>query len=357
LLQKYEITNLCTRGKADSAVARARLQPLLSADRDELNGFLELARTHHVMVRALEVVRVIMQAAGNPQLAEWAESNLTTETTRIAGTFPVVAEICRVLEARGCQVKVIKSLDHLPDIGSDFDLFTDASPDHVIPIVCDCFDARMDARSIGDRLANKWNFIVPGLCESVEIHMGRLGQTGEQVGLAKALASRGTQVRAGGFLFDVPTPEDRIIITALQRMYRHFYFRLCDIVDTAALLDAGAVDFRALQKTAGRGGVWRGVATLLKLVSDYVRRYRGADPPLPGEVISEAAFDGDQLSMGGIFLRIPIVPSAVNLYADEITALVKMWDWRSAARLSTLPCLASAAFLKYRATGNDKGVW
>ena len=27
------------------------------------------------------------------------------------------------------------------------------------------------------------------------------------------------------------------MISTLQRMYRHFYFRLCDIVDTAALSD------------------------------------------------------------------------------------------------------------------------
>ena len=48
------------------------------------------------------------------------------------------------------------------------------------------FDAQIAPQSWGDRLACKWNFIIPGLPDPVEIHMGRLGQTGEQ----RLLASR-----------------------------------------------------------------------------------------------------------------------------------------------------------------------
>ena len=52
------------------------------------------------------------------------------------------------------------------------------------------FGAELEARSWGDRLANKWNFLMPGLPEAVEIHMGRLGQTGEQFGMAARLMRR-----------------------------------------------------------------------------------------------------------------------------------------------------------------------
>ena len=36
------------------------------------------------------------------------------------------------------------------------------------------------------------------------------------------------------------------MISTLQRMYRHFYFRLCDIVDTAGLSEAGGIDLREI---------------------------------------------------------------------------------------------------------------
>jgi hypothetical protein len=95
------------------------------------------------------------------------------------------------------------------------------------------FHAQIAPRSWGDRLANKWNFHVPGLPEAVEIHMGRLGQTGEEVAIAGFLSNRTRPQTLGDRTFRVPTAEDRLMISTLQRMYRHFYFRLCDVVDSA----------------------------------------------------------------------------------------------------------------------------
>jgi hypothetical protein len=63
------------------------------------------------------------------------------------------------------------------------------------------FQAQIAARSWGDRLARKWNFDIPGLPEAVEIHMGRLGQTGEQVAIASRLAGRARLVRVGDIRF------------------------------------------------------------------------------------------------------------------------------------------------------------
>jgi len=47
----------------------------------------------------------------------------------------------------------------------------------------------------------------------------------------------------GAHFFWVPAPEDRVILSTLQRMYRHFYLRLCDVADTAQLLENSAIDY------------------------------------------------------------------------------------------------------------------
>ena len=73
------------------------------------------------------------------------------------------------------------------------------------------------------------------------------------------------------------SPDD----STLQRMYRHFNFRLCDVVDTAALADAGAIDFANLRSLACAAGIWEGVATYLQIVSDYTMSYRGTGLDLP----------------------------------------------------------------------------
>ena len=82
--------------------------------------------------------------------------------------------------------------------GGDLDLYSNATPASVIKLMTERFHAKLEARSWGDRLANKWNFKLPGLAESVEVHVGRLGQTGEQETIASSLLQRTRQVSVAG---------------------------------------------------------------------------------------------------------------------------------------------------------------
>jgi len=282
---------------------------------------------------------------------------LNAEHARIANALSILEQICDTCQSEGCDVVVIKSLDHWPDLGNDLDLFTTAPAEDVVRILLRYFNARVAERSWGDRLANKWNFILPGLPELVEFHVGRLGQTGEQVGLAKHLSRHATLAHVGKRSFRVPAAEDRLIVSTLQRMYRHFYFRLCDIVDTAELVEAGAVDFEQLRATASAAGLWEGTATFLSIVSDYVGAHRVKGLVLPSFVRLAARFGGDQLSFKNGFLRVPIMPHSVKLFVSELRRLAFSGDVRGTARLSLFPGLAAAAAIGYKLTGDDKGIW
>jgi hypothetical protein len=326
-------------------------------DRQEFADMLALAQSHHVVMRSMEILAHDSGGAQNPCLTEWAASAIESEAARIENALSFLKAICDTLESEGCDVTVIKSLDHWPDLGSDLDLYTNAEPAGVIRIMERKFNARIAARSWGDRLANKWNFIVPGLPELVEVHMGRLGQTGEHVAIAKSLRARARMVKIGDYVFRVPSREDRLMICTLQRMYRHFYVRLCDIVDTARVLEDEAVNYEDLRSSAEAAAIWRGVATYLCIVSDYVRRYRGRSLNLPLFVLLSARFGGDQLRFKRGFLRIPILPSSAGLYASQLTGLMRKGDLRNFVRLSLLPCLATAAALGQKITGSDKGIW
>ena len=48
--------------------------------------------------------------------------------------------------------------------------------------------------------------MIPGLPEAVEIHMGRLGQTGEQVAIAASLARRAGSLLSAATCFGCPLP-------------------------------------------------------------------------------------------------------------------------------------------------------
>ena len=326
-------------------------------NREQFHHLVNLASLNHVIVRGLNLLLEDLRTAQDHARIQWAETALAAENARIQTAIRFLHEICFALESEGHDVAVIKSLDHWPDLGSDLDLYTDADPNEIIALMARRFSAQIAPRSWGDRLAHKWNFNIPGLPEAVEIHMGRLGQTGEQIAMASRLVRRTRVIPVGESLFRVPSTSDRIMISTLQRMYRHFYFRLCDIVDSAQLAESGNLDYDDLHDSALAAGIWEGVATYLMIVSDYVKSYRGAGLDLPPFVVDKARFGGAEIYFSKDFLRVPILPQSARLYGTQLAGLMRRRQLYSGARLSLLPWLATAAVVGQKITGSDKGIW
>jgi hypothetical protein len=350
---------LLSRGlslRLDPRISLPALQ-LANIGRQGFDELVALGGSNHVLVRGMERLLALARDAGNTERAFWAASALESERGRIRIAVRFLYEICRALEQEGHDVTVIKSLDHWPDLGSDLDLYTNADSGKIIELMKRRFRARLAPRSWGDRLAHKWNFLVPGLSEAVEIHMGRLGQTGEQLVLASAVSSRSREISMEDRVFRVPSVSDRLMISTLQRMYRHFYFRLCDIVDSAQLVEHGILDYEDLRQAASRAGIWEGVATYLVIVSDYVKQYRGLALDLPQTVREAARFGGDRVYYRQEFLRVPILPQSASLYGSQLGGLLRRGELRSSARLGLLPWLATAAAVGQKITGSDKGIW
>lgn len=319
------------------------------ADRKTLQS---LASSNHVVLRGLP--RLVSLAAGKE--CEWISAAVEAEQARIDRALSFLSPICEALEQAGAVV-VIKSLDHWPDLGSDLDLYTKAEPQDVVAIMRDRFHARVARQSWGDRMARKWNFEVPGLPEPIEVHVQRLGQMGEQRLIGDSLVARSIPQRFGAYTFRVPAPEDRMIVSTLQRMFRHFYIRLCDIVDLSQSLERGGIDFDYLRSLAEVSGLWQGLATYLRIVSEYVRQYRGNGVPLPAVLISAARFGNEKVRFAKDFLRIPIIPDSARFYGAELKELFWSGEIRNTLRLGLLPLLATAAAVEYRITGSDKGIW
>lgn len=349
--------------KADQACAGStpalehEFQYVAGMNDEQLRELLDLADVHHVTVRSLGAAKKLAVAYGHSEAVARLDVPLSLEHKRIDNALKFLNAICRELENAGCRVTVIKSLDHWPDLGGDLDLYTSGERNRVSSAFTRYFNAEVEPQSWGDKLANKWNFRIPGLPELVECHVKWLGQTGEQVALAARLEQRRVQRSIGNYVFPVPAPEERLIVSTLQRMYRHFYIRLCDIVNIANLLRARAVDFIELRKSAELGAIWPGVATLLAIVTEYVRSYTGEGLELPPEVRSAARFSAERTYVSKQFLRIPIMPEAAELYTKQMIGVGAHRNFRAMLRLSLLPALATAAFVGYRLTGSDKGIW
>lgn len=326
------------------------LEAILNLNGPERADFIELANTHHIMVRALNLVEKYF---GKKQA--WYTDVLAAERQRAIHAVRHLHKICEALESHGCEAAVIKSLDHWPDLGSDLDLYTTGDERNVEAVMWHHCHATPVERSWGDRLAHKWNFRVPDLPELIEIHVRYLGQTGEHKKMARRVVERRMPKTIEGLTFFVPAAEERILISTLQRMYRHFYFRLCDMADVAALLKLDAIDFAELRRAANVGSIWPGVATFLFLVAEYAHSY-GGSVSLPPEVMDAVYSSRMRVYFGDGFLRVPKLPAA-GLYATQLLTAGRHRDLRAVCRLPLLPPLAVSALVALRLTGNDKGVW
>ena len=338
--------------------AACEMAGLRKMDRGQFDSLLALAHTNHVVIRAMEVFRNLTLAWDDAEQTKRVEESIAAEQARVSKAMVHLRTICDAFAKAGLDVTVIKSLDHWPDFGSDLDLYTNANSVVACNLMQDQFAATIAPRSWGDRLAGKWNFYIPGLPEAIEIHMGRLGQTGEQLALAANIPFRSRTFLFDGYRFPVPSASDRIMISTLQRMYRHFYFRLCDIVDSAQLAASGELDYEDLRRSAQAYGIWEGTATYLVLVSDYVQKYKHSSGVLlPGFVKQAARFDGTAMYTGGNFLRVHMVPQAAGLYGSQLFDSLRKGELKGSARLGLLPWLATAAAIGYKITGSDKGIW
>lgn len=356
LNEKQMVDLLCRlsiRGEA-SVECYAKVKAMNAAQRE---AFLALADAHHVVLRSLDPLKQQAVAHGDLDLLDWINRAMVAEKARIENALLYLQAVCTELEAAGCPTTVMKSLDHYPDLGNDLDLYSTASESEVVNVFQSKFNATIEPRSWGDRMAQKWNFTINGLKEAVEVHVQRLGQMGEHTTLARRFVTRRVTTNINGRNFFVPAPEERLIVATLQRMYRHFYFRVCDLVNSAQLVDSGEVDFVELQKVTERAGIWPGVATYLVIVSDFMKKYRGHGLALPHAVTAAAVCCGDSVQVRNRFLRVPILPQGVALFSAQVTKAAFNGDVGATWRLGLLPYLASAAAVSYKITGSDKGIW
>jgi hypothetical protein len=349
------IDTLCTLTMAPPAELESAIGLLNSLDPEERESLLSLANSHHIILRALTPVTHSTVARRDLQI--WASNAIASEQARIGNALTHLEGVCNELERSGCQVTVMKTLDHWPDMGNDCDLYSTASERDICRVMTQKFNAKIEPRSWGDRLAHKWNFAVPGLPEAIEVHVQRLGQTGEHTELARRFVTRRVPKTVLGKTFWVPAPEERIVVATLQRMYRHFYFRICDILNSAAIAESGELDFTELKRISEYAGIWPGVATYLVIVSDKMKAYRGIGVALPQFVLEAARFGGSEIKVNASFLRVPIKPYGMRLYMQQITQTAFRGDVPATFRLSLLPPLASAAAIAYKFTGSDKGIW
>lgn len=347
------------------ALLSLTLTPELDAGRSYVTGLedvhwpelLQIAEAHHVTLRAFAPLLNLPADSLSDRVLRRIRPAVEAEHRRIEEILPVLQRICQAFAELGHPLIVIKSLDHWPDFGDDADVYTNAHQKLVRTILMGTFCATRKARTLGDRLANKQTYIIPGVSTHFEAHMQRLGQVGEQVAVAQRFLDHAQPVTANGYTFLVPAPEERVIAAALMRMYRHLHIRICDVLNTGKLIQQNVLDYNALRTASDSGGIWNGVATYLSIVSDFHRKFAGRPLAVPANVRRSALFGIEDLSIRGKFMKIPMLPEASRLYGRQWAQTARRGSISATVRLLMVPPLVSASSTAYAVFGRGLRIW
>jgi hypothetical protein len=143
----------------------------------------------------------------------------------------------------------------------------------------------------------------------------------------------------------------------LNRFYRHYCLRICDVANTAHLLQGTRIDFNQLKREAKQAGIKPGLSTYLSIIDQYYLHYRGEHLHAPAAIVRSASFGVEKVYAHAGMLRIPLFPQSTKLFTRGLAKAMRRKDLKKSLRLGLQVPLAAAAGTKFRITGSDKGIW
>ncbi|MCP4459484.1 MAG: hypothetical protein GY816_15905, partial [Cytophagales bacterium] len=167
------------------------------------------------------------------------------EEQRVCQGMSVIKEVFEFLEDTDIKCVVIKTLDQQPDQGDDIDLLLDGDISTFEYHLVHKLGAKKKPPTLSDRFAQKTNFTLPNGID-LELHLQKLGQIGEHTLLPRQIIQQKVTIELDGQKVNIPTPEAQYLLLIWQRVYRHFDFRVADIVNMNKLFQQFDPDLRRL---------------------------------------------------------------------------------------------------------------
>ena len=299
-------------------------------------ALLRLARRNVVLVRVDERLQARgIRAPRDP----WA-SAVAAERARIRSTVEVIGRLAEICGSAAVDFVLTKSFQHFPDMGHDVDLLVLDRSRRVDGLLAARLVAMPGRGSLTHRVAGKRAFVVPGCPSPVELHHGRLGLLGEYAAYPAQLVRRRQPLEVDGVRTWVPSPEDQLLVQALQRIYVHLSLRFSEVLSAATALRSAALDWDYLAATARAIGILDGLACYVGYVQEIHRRSAGARLEAPAvRVLAAPRWAGSPRFRGDAY-RFPVARVLGRVYGAKLLADVKTRNWRGVGRLGLLLPLA-----------------
>ena len=241
-----------------------------------------------------------------------------------------------------------KALQSYPDMPGDIDLYVGSSSLDIDRVILKGLQTKSLKRTLRNRIEGTANYMVRGCDAPLEIHHGRLGLAGEHKFYISRLIENAVDARAEGQDFLVPSPEDQLVLQALQRVVQRSYLRLSDVVTTIHLLSRNELNWDYVVRTVKELNIVYGLSCYLGFI-EQIYREAFQNYLLPAGFLVPVNSDMPRIEFSGGFFRFKRLEVGGRELANKFCSAMLAEDWAIASRLSLLPVVAvSTMFRKLR---------
>lgn len=298
----------------------------------------DTALKNAVLIRSYERFQQLGFSPGEKSFHE----GVLREKERVQKVMDLIKVITEIKLGAGLPFVFTKAFQHYPDMGHDIDLLVGDRSDKADILLKDRLGLRrLEDEGIFDRFAGKRAYWAGTDSTIVEIHHARMGQVGEFNRFPERLLSRRISYECGSLKTFIPCPEDQLMIQVLQRVYRHLYFRVSDILHTIRIVSSKDLNWDLVWRTAEHAGVTGGLIFYLRCV-ECVSMQCFNRSWLPPEVRTH--WKGQKtnlLKIRGECYRFPFFPIIPGFFLKKLFREVACGNWESVRNLCLLPPLTA----------------
>lgn len=244
-----------------------------------------------------------------------------------------------------------KALQNYPDMGGDIDLYVKPRSSDVDAAILTGLKATPVKRNLRNRIDGSATYRLAGCDSLLDIHHGRVGMLGEHKLYVSQIIRNAGEITVDGDNFLTPSPEDQLILQALQKVVQRSYLRLSDILTTIRLVRGERLDWNYILNTVKDLNILYGLSCYLNFVNRVHREAFKENllrPFLQRSLISK---NSALIEFKDGFYRFPRVKVGSLGFANKFCSALLSENWSVASRLSLLPVLAlSTAVRKLRTT-------
>ncbi len=304
-------------------------------------GWDDLARISQRNVVLVRVASRLQSAGEHP--SESFVAAVEDERRLNVVKLELMRHVSRACRESGVPFILAKAFHHYPDMGDDVDLYVLGRSAAVDALVLKGLSVVAHKRSLTDRLAAARCYSLRGSKAKLDIHHGRMWAYGEHDSFVSVLIKNARRVSIEGTEFNVPSPEDLLVVEATQRVYGRSSIRLAPVVNTVATLKRGTLDWDYVLRTARKFGAFPGLSCYLTYVNQIHSEVFGRELLTEDEKKALVRNGWGRVEFAGGAYRFPHLRVARKVYLNMFRSAALSGNWKSLSRLFVAPLVAAAA--------------